>query len=59
MDSSVDPAFVAKAEQRQRNARMPFENKIRVLVRLQQLAAPILAQRGKHIYVWQLNSEGN
>ena len=45
----------AKAEQRKRRAALPIEEKIRILVRMQQRRAPILRARGKVARVWQLD----
>lgn len=43
-----------KQRRRQAWARRSVEEKLRAVVRLQQLAAPILRQRGKFVRCWKL-----
>jgi hypothetical protein len=50
----LERIWAAKEARRRRLARLPIEEKIAILVRLQELAAPILAQRGKVVRVWRL-----
>jgi hypothetical protein len=47
--------FAAKQLRRGELARLPIEEKLRAVVRLQELAAPILQQRGKPVHRWQLD----
>jgi len=45
--------LLAGKQQRRRDlARLPIEEKLRAVVRLQQMAAPILQQRGKTVRCW-------
>ena len=44
--------FAAKEARRHRLAALPFPEKVRVVVRLQQMAAPILRMRGQAVRVW-------
>lgn len=44
--------LAAKEARRRRLARLPIEEKIRALTRLQEMAAPILRQRGRNVRVW-------
>ncbi|MFN3410165.1 MAG: hypothetical protein ACK45B_14310 [Limisphaerales bacterium] len=46
--------LAGKERRRHELARLPIEEKLRAVVRLQQLAAPILRQRGKTVRCWQL-----
>jgi hypothetical protein len=46
--------LAAKEARRRQLAREPFPVKVRVLVRLQELAAPILRQRGRRVQVWEI-----
>ena len=46
-----------KEARRQRLARLPIEEKIRIVVQLQELAAPILRQRGKPARVWNIAND--
>ena len=50
-DNKVEVAkiFAAKRRRRQELAKLPVEEKVKILVQLQKIAIPILAQRGiKH-----------
>ena len=46
-----------KEARRQRLARLPIEEKIRIVVQLQELVAPILRQRGKPARVWNIAND--
>lgn len=48
--------FAGKERRRLELARLPIEVKVRVIVRLQELAAPILRQRGKNVRCWKLGA---
>lgn len=50
--SALTLALAAKQERRHKLARLPMEQKIRAIVKLQQMAAPILSKRGKSRPVW-------
>jgi hypothetical protein len=45
----------AKLEYARRQAALPIEEKIRILVRLQEMSAPILRARGIEPRIWQLS----
>jgi hypothetical protein len=47
--------FAAKEERRKALARLPFPEKVQAVIRLQEMAAPILRARGKMVQPW---SEG-
>lgn len=59
MDKSMKRAMEAQArhkdEWRRERARLPFHEKIRIMVELQKRQAPILAARGKKPIVWQID----
>lgn len=55
----IEKLFRAKEKRRSRLADLPFPDKVRAIVRLQQMAAPILRARGKHVTVWSLNDSSN
>lgn len=40
---------------RQERAKLPFPEKIRILVEMQKRQAPILASRGKKAIVWEID----
>lgn len=44
--------FAAKEARRHKLARLPFPEKVRIVVRLQEMAAPVLRARGKTVHVW-------
>jgi len=48
----VERLFAAKERRRQHLAALPFPEKIRLVVRLQRMAAPILRARGRAVRVW-------
>lgn len=51
-----DLAQILAGKQRRRHelARLPIEEKLRAVVRLQEMAAPILRLRGKVVRPWRL-----
>lgn len=60
METSELNRLLAGKERRRREwARRPVEEKLRAVVRLQQLAAPILRQRGKIVRCWKLEDTGH
>jgi hypothetical protein len=46
--------FAAKEERRKRLARLPFAEKVKAVIQLQRMAAPLLRQRGRTVRVWDL-----
>jgi len=52
-DRIAKAIFKAKAERRQKLARLPFEEKIRIVVRLQRIAAAI--RKDHKFKVWRLD----
>ncbi len=48
--------FAAKQKRRRQLAALPFPHKVRLVVRLQQMAAPILRARGRSIRVWHVDT---
>jgi len=47
--------FAAKESRRQLLARLPIEEKVKILVRLQEIAAPLLRARGRNVHVWRID----
>lgn len=47
--------FASKEERRRRLAALPFHEKVQVVVRLQQMAAPLLQGRVKKVRVWKID----
>ncbi|MFN0318233.1 MAG: hypothetical protein ACKVQA_24680 [Burkholderiales bacterium] len=46
--------LAGKQRRRENLARLPIEEKLRMVVQLQQMAAPILRERGKLVRCWTL-----
>ena len=51
---AITHLFEAKEARRKRLAGMSFPDKVKALVRLQEMAAPVLRQRGRNIQVWRI-----
>lgn len=47
--------IAAKEQRRQKLAALPFVEKVRLVVKLQQMAAPVLRARGRAVRVWALD----
>jgi len=54
LNREVAKLFAAKEARRRRLAALQFPEKIRLLVRLQQMAAPILRARGRDVRPWNI-----
>ncbi len=50
----VAKIFAAKENRRQALARLPFPEKVRVVIQLQEMAAAILRARGKSVRPWKM-----
>ncbi len=55
----IEKLFDAKEQRRARLAALPFHEKVRAVVTMQQMAAPVLRARGKQVRVWELRPIGN
>ena len=53
----IEKLFRAKEQRRAKLAALPFHEKVRVVVQMQQMAAPVLRARGKQVRVWELPSD--
>jgi hypothetical protein len=51
----LNQLLAGKQRRRQELARLPIEEKLRAVVRLQEMAAPILRERGKLVRCWVLD----
>ena len=54
VNPDIERLFRAKEARRARLAGMPFHEKVKAVVQMQEMAAPILWARGKHVRVWSL-----
>ena len=48
--------LVAKEQRRRQLAALPFPHKVRLVVQLQQMVAPILRARGRSVRVWTMET---
>jgi len=55
INEAISRILTAKEARRRRLAAEPFPAKVRALVRLQELAAPILRQRGRLVRQWEID----
>ena len=55
LNPAIARLFAAKEARRHKLAALPFPEKVRALVRLQELAAPVLRAQGKIVRVWTLD----
>ena len=50
----IEKLFRAKEQRRMRLAALPFHEKVRAVVQMQKMAAPLLRGRGRHVRIWEL-----
>jgi hypothetical protein len=50
----IAKVFTAKEERRRKLAALSFAEKVRAVVRMQEMAAPLLRARGRPVCVWPL-----
>ena len=51
---AITHLFEAKEARRRHLAGMSFPDKVKALLRLQEMAAPVLRQRGRNVQVWRI-----
>jgi hypothetical protein len=56
LNPEIARLFAAKQRRRARLAAQPFPEKVRAVVQMQRMAAPVLRARGKKVRVWELES---
>ena len=56
--SITERVFAAKAAHRKRLAALPVPKKVRILVRMQEMAAPLLKAQGRKAVVWKIGGKG-
>jgi len=57
MTNEMARALSAKHERRMALARLPFEEKVKILIQLQAIAAPLIRARGKKAVVFPSDQE--
>jgi hypothetical protein len=55
LSPEVARLFAAKEDRRRKLARLPFPDKVRAVVRLQRMVAPVLRARGRQVRVWNID----
>ncbi len=55
----IEKLFRAKERRRARLAALPFPEKVRAVVKMQEMVAPVLRVRGRQVRVWKLPPIGN
>jgi hypothetical protein len=56
METLIDRLMAAKEQRRRKLAALPFPEKVRLVMKLQQMAAPLLRARGLSARVWSLEN---
>jgi hypothetical protein len=54
LSPEIEKLFRAKEQRRARLAALPFPDKVRAVVQMQRMAAPLLCARGKQVRVWKI-----
>lgn len=54
VNAKVAALFAAKQARRRKLARLPFPEKVRAVVRLQRMVAPLWRARGKQVAAWEI-----
>jgi hypothetical protein len=47
--------FAAKEDRRRKLAALPFPEKVRAVVRMQEMAAPLMRTRGRQVRIWSFH----
>jgi hypothetical protein len=54
LNPEIERLFTAKEERRVRLAALPFHEKVKAVVQMQRMTAPLLRARGKKVLIWEL-----
>ena len=55
LDPEIARLFTAKETRRRKLASLPYPDKVRIVVQLQQMAAPLLRARGRKVCIWPVD----
>jgi hypothetical protein len=58
MTDELTRVFAAKEQRRKALARLSFPEKVQAVIKLQEMAAPILRARGKMVQPWSASGTG-
>lgn len=53
----IEELFRAKEARRRQLRALSFHDKVRAVVQMQRMAAPVLRARGKQVRIWQLDEQ--
>jgi hypothetical protein len=56
LNPEIARLFAAKQRRRARLAALPFPEKVRAIIQMQRMTAPVLRARGKKVRAWELES---
>ena len=54
LNPEIERLFRAKEQRRVRLAALPYPEKVRAVVQMQKMAAPLLRSRGRQVRIWEL-----
>lgn len=57
MSTEMNRLFAAKEQRRRRLAAMTFPEKVRAVVKLQEMSAPLLRKQGRQVRVWTMDQK--
>ena len=55
LNPEIERLFRAKEQRRVRLAALPYPEKVRAVVQMQKMAAPLLRSRGRQVRIWELD----
>lgn len=58
MMADLAKIFAAKKQRRRRLARLPYSEKVRAVIQLQEMSAAVLRSRGKVVQPWHAAGNG-
>jgi hypothetical protein len=59
LNPEIEKLFRAKEQRRTRLKAMPFHEKVRAVVQMQKMAAPLWRSRGLQVRIWELEPSGS
>ena len=54
LNPEIERLIATRMARRRRLAALPFPDKVRVVVRMQEMAAPLLRARGMKVRIWKM-----
>jgi len=59
LNPEIARLLATKEERRRRLARLPYPDKVAMVMQLQRMAVPILRARGRHVRVWDIKKSAS